>query len=332
MPSAVCTTSPMIPRPSPNPDVHPEEGPLPLDLYALGRGLAYLATLALIGSCVYAALIPRWRSATDDDRSLAARALAGTWIIAAGAAGLLILAHLLRAYGQVRSFLEPMEPFTWEAARPVLFQTSWGKGWLAQLVVAGIALPVALLGRRRPVAGLALLGTIALAVAATSPFTGHAAVHPWGRPLGVGLHAVHLVGGGVWLGALFSMVLAGLGSASRAGGSDHAAVARMVAAFSPVALTGAALAVAAGSLMAYAYIGDLPSLFGTAYGRTLLVKVGLLALTMALGAWNWRRVAPRLGTPGATRQLTRSATIELVIGVLLVATTAVLVALPAPQV
>jgi copper transport protein len=312
--------------------VHPEEGPLPLDLYAFGRGLAYLATLALVGTCVYAALIPRWRSPTDDDRSLAARALATTWTIAAGAAGLLIIAHLVRAYGQVRSFLDPMEPFTWEVARPVLFQTSWGKGWLAQLLVAGIAFPVALLASRRPAAGLARLGTIALAIAATSPLTGHAAEHPWGRPLGVGLHAVHLIGGGVWLGTLFSMVVAGLSSTSHADATDHAAVARMVAVFSPVALTGAALAVGAGSLMSYAYIGDLPSLIGTTYGRTLLIKVGLLVLTMSLGAWNWRRVTPRLGTADGTRALTRSATIELLIGVLLIATTAVLVALPAPRV
>jgi putative copper export protein len=312
--------------------VHPEEGQLPLDFYALGRGLAYSATLVLIGTCVYAALIPRWRAPTDDDRSLAARALAGIWRIAAVATGVLVVAHLIRAYGQVRSFLDPLEPFTWEAARPVLFQTTWGRSWLVQLLVACVAVPVALLAGRRPPAGLALLTTVALGVAATSPLTGHAAANPWGRPLGVGLHAVHLIGGGLWLGTLFSMVVAGLGSTSRVGATDHAAVARMVRAFSPVALTGAAMAVGAGSLMAYAYIGDLSSLFGTTYGRTLLVKIGLLALTMMLGAWNWRRVTPRLGTVDGTRVLTRSATLELLIGLLLVATTAVLVALPAPQV
>jgi putative copper export protein len=92
------------------------------------------------------------------------------------------------------------------------------------------------------------------------------------------------------------------------------------------------MAVSAGSLLAYAYVGDLPSLLRTRYGLTLLVKVTLLLMTMGLGAWNWRRVRPRLGTPDATRALTRSAALELFLGLLLLATTAVLVALSAPKI
>lgn len=333
-----CITSPTTRRPSPSPDVHSDEGPLPIDLYALGRGLAYLAVLTLIGVCVFIALIPRWRLPEDDDRSLAARALAGAWNIAAAAAALLLIAHLLRAYGQVRSFLDPAEAFSWSTARPMLFQTTWGKGWVAQLGVATVTLPLVLLARLRPVTGLALLGTATLAVAAATPLTGHAAEHPWGRQLGVGVHALHLLGGGAWLGTLFAMLLAGLIPAHSARmplseeTGEHPAVARMVGAFSPLALIGAAVAVSAGSLLAYAYVGDLPSLLGTRYGITLLVKISLLLLTMTLGAWNWRRVRPRLGTPDATHALTRSAGLELFLGLLLVGTTAVLVALSAPKI
>jgi copper transport protein len=309
-----------------------EEGPFPLDLYAFGRGLAYLGALALVGVCVHIALIPRWRATDDDDRSLAARSLDGAWTVAIAAPALLLVAHLIRAWGQVRSFLDPLEPFTWAAARPVLFQTAWGRGWEAQVGVALLALPVAWLGRRHATIGVAFLGAAALGVAATSPLTGHAAEHPWGRTLGVGLHAVHLIGGGMWLGTLFTMVVAGLRPALSLAPPDPAAVARMVAMFSPIALAGAGLAVTAGVLMSYAYVGDLGSLVGTTYGRTLLIKVGLLIVTMALGAWNWRRLSPRLGSKGAARALARSATFELLIGLLLVGTTAVLVALPAPKV
>lgn len=308
-----------------------EDGPLPLDLFAFGRGLAYLCALTLVGCCVFIALIPRWRAAHDDDRSLAAHALRGGWAVAAGAAALLIVAHLIRAWGQAHSFLEP-EPVTWDAARPVLFQTSWGRGWEAQILVSVVALPVALLGRRRPAAGLALLSGMVLAVVGTSPLTGHAVENPWGRMLGIGLHAVHLIGGGAWLGTLLTMTLAGFRSALGSNPGDHAAVARMVARFSPIALFGAALAVTAGALMSWAYVGDLRSLVGTSYGRALLIKVGLLLVTMSFGAWNWRRLRLRLGTAGATRTLARSASLELVIGLLLVATTAVLVALPAPKI
>jgi putative copper export protein len=308
--------------------VHPDDGPLPLDLYALGRGLAYAAVLVLIGACVFAALIPRWRSARDDDQSLAARALAGAWQVAATAPLVLLAAHLLRAYGQVRSFLDPIESLTWEVAQPVLFASTWGRGWLAQLAAALVAIPLARLARRRPATGLAMLGTGALAVAATSPLTGHAVEHPWGAATGVGLHALHLLGGGVWIGTLFTLVWGGLRLARE---RDAAAVATMVNAFSPVALTGAALAIGAGSLLAFAYVGDVTALVATRYGITLLLKLSLLALTLALGAWNWRRVRPRLGSSLASTSLRRSATIELVIALCLLAVTAVLVALPAPN-
>lgn len=306
-----------------------DAGPLPLDLFALGRGLAYAASLALIGACVFAALIPRWREASDDDGSLAARALGRAWSVAAGAAAVLLFAHLLRGLGQVRSALDPGEPITWDVASPILLQTAWGRGWLAQVLVAIATVPATQLGRRRPATGIALLGGTALAVAAVSPLTGHAIEHPWGKSLGVGLHALHLIGGGVWLGTLLALLLAGLKPAAT---GDVAAVARMVRTFSPVALTGAGLAVVAGTLLGYAYIGNLTSLTGTTYGRALLIKLTLLLCAMGLGAWNWRRITPQLGTPDATRALTRSATAELAFGLALVAVTAVLVALPAPRI
>jgi putative copper export protein len=313
--------------------VNHDTGPLPLDLYALGRGLAYATTLALIGACVFAALLPRWRGNEDDDAALAARALDRVWRVAIGATVLLLSAHLIRAYGQIRSFLDPIEPTTWDFAKSVLFQTAWGRGWMAQCAAAALSLCMALLAPRRSVSGVQLLGTAALAVACTSPLTGHAVEHPWGLPLGVGLHALHLIGGGVWLGTLLSVFVAGLRALTKpAPAHDHVAVARLIIAFSPIALTGAGLVVSAGVLMAYAYVGDFASLWGTTYGRTLLIKLTLLGFTMALGAWNWRRVTPRLGTAAGTSELMRSAAVELFIGALLLAATAVLVALPAPKI
>lgn len=313
--------------------------PLPLDLYAAARGLAYLATLLLIGTCTFAALLPRWREPEDDEQSLAAVALKRTWAIANWAGALLVLAHLGRGYGQVRSFLEPFEPFTWSTARPILGETAWGRAWLTQLTVALVVLLVARLGRRQPITGLALLGTAVLAAAAATPLTGHATEHPWGRALGLGLHTLHLVGGGVWLGSLGTMLIAGLhsvagtvrGQASPGQAHVHRGVARMVWAFSPLALTGAAMAIGSGGLLAIAYVGDFPSLWGSSYGRVLLLKLALLLITLGVGAWNWRKLLPKLGTAQATAAVTRSATIELIVAFLLLSVTALLVALPAPN-
>ncbi len=298
------------------------------DLFAFGRALAYGSTIVLIGSCVFAALIPNWRLATDDDESLAARSLRTTWRIAQWAPLFLLVAHAIRAYAQARTFLEP-DPVTWESAKPILFATTWGKGWLAQVGAAILALPLAWLAPRRPAIGLSLVGTAALAVAVTSPLTGHASNHPWGASIGIGLHALHILGGGLWLGTLACLTLAALRPALA---GDAEAVARVVRVFSPVALIGSGLAVTAGVLLAYAYIGDWASLFGTPYGMTLVRKTVVLGLTGAVGFWNWKRVTPRLGTSPATTSLRRSATIELLIGIGIIALTAVLVSLPAPKV
>lgn len=299
------------------------------DLFAFGRALAYAASIVLVGSCAFAALIPNWRLTDDDDTSLAARALENTWRIAGWAPVFLFVGHLIRGYAQVRSFLDPIEPFTWEATRPVLLSTAWGKGWIAQLVASIIAAPLAWLAPRRPAIGLSLVGTGALAVAITSPLTGHAVEHPWGAMVGVGLHALHVLGGGLWLGTLACLAWAALRPARD---GDMLAVARAVNAFSPIALIGAGLAVTAGILLGLAYVGSFEALFGTPYGLTLFRKTVALGFTAAVGFWNWKWVTPRLGTPSGTTRLKRSATAELVIGAIIIVLTALLVYLPAPKI
>ena len=107
-------------------------------------------------------------------------------------------------------------------------------------------------------------------------------------------------------------------------------VAAAVNAYSPIALTSAAAAIGAGLLTGYNYVGTVSAAFGTDYGRMLLIKLGLVACVAALGAWNWRRVRPALGAAPGSGRLRRSATAELLLGTLLLAATAVLVALPAP--
>jgi putative copper export protein len=62
----------------------------------------------------------------------------------------------------------------------------------------------------------------------------------------------------------------------------------------------------------------------------LAVKLAALVLVGALGAYNWRVIQPSLARPEAERRLVRSARLELLSGLLLLAATAVLVALPLP--
>ena len=87
-----------------------------------------------------------------------------------------------------------------------------------------------------------------------------------------------------------------------------------------------------GTVLSVSYVGSWPALWQTTYGWALMIKIGLLGMTALLGAWNWRKLRPRLGTPGSAGRLFRSARLELLVGALLLAATAILVALPAPHV
>ncbi|HSH46764.1 MAG TPA: CopD family protein, partial [Longimicrobiales bacterium] len=108
------------------------------------------------------------------------------------------------------------------------------------------------------------------------------------------------------------------------------AVAALVNAFSPIALVFAGLVVLTGALSAWLHLGTPSALWTSGYGRVLLAKLGAVGLVAAAGAYNWRRARPRLGDVPAARRLTRSATLELAIGALVLVITAVLVATPPP--
>jgi hypothetical protein len=56
--------------------------------------------------------------------------------------------------------------------------------------------------------------------------------------------------------------------------------------------------------------------------------VGIVLMTLTIGAYNWKVVKPGLGTEVATADLRRSARTEIAMAVIIVIITAVLVATP----
>jgi putative copper export protein len=60
-------------------------------------------------------------------------------------------------------------------------------------------------------------------------------------------------------------------------------------------------------------------------------KLFVVAIVLGLGAWNWRRVGPSLGTEGGALKIRRSATMELGFAALVLLLTAILVSLPSPK-
>lgn len=147
------------------------------------------------------------------------------------------------------------------------------------------------------------------------------------------VNPVHELAGGLWIGTLFFMVVVGIAPALRHLPADRrgAVAQRMVNGFSPLALTAAALLATMGVITAWRHLKRLDALWTTPYGWALCIKLLLVAGVLGLGAWNWRRQKPRLGTEAGAHGLRASATWELLAASAVLVVTAILVSLPSPR-
>jgi putative copper export protein len=147
------------------------------------------------------------------------------------------------------------------------------------------------------------------------------------------VNPLHRLMAGFWIGTLFVLVLAGLGTVLRDERSKERRgqmAADMVNGFSPMALACAAVLVLSGITTAWRHLTPFSSLWTTAYGWTLIVKLCLVAGVFALGAWNWKRQRPQLGTDGGAVAIRRSARAELTVATCVLVATAILLSLPSP--
>jgi putative copper export protein len=215
----------------------------------------------------------------------------------------------------------------------LLQTTGWGIAWTLQAVTTfgfflGLMIVRAPHGRGAGWTGAALAAVLLAAVPALS---GHAASVEHRTGVAIAVDSLHVLGAGIWLGTLAVLMAAGLpASLSAADGGGPVALADLVNAFSPVALIGASLAATTGVVNSLFHLTRVADIWSTSYGRTLALKLLLLGGVAAIGAFNWRRVRPTLTDADGAARLRRSATLELALGLVVVAVTAVLVALPTP--
>jgi copper transport protein len=147
------------------------------------------------------------------------------------------------------------------------------------------------------------------------------------------VNPVHALVAGLWIGTLAVLVVAGIPTVLRDAPQDRRGrmAADMVNGFSPLALTCGPILVLSGLITAWLHLNPLSSLWTTPYGYALLAKLCLVAVVLGLGAWNWRRQRPRLGSEEAAHLIRRSATMELAVATLVLIVTAILVSLPSPK-
>jgi putative copper export protein len=163
---------------------------------------------------------------------------------------------------------------------------------------------------------------VALALAATPSLAGHAMGDKAHPIVTIAADAIHVAAASTWLGTLFVMALVVVLP-------RHAGTLSCVRAFSPTALISASTLAVTGLWAAYVHVGSWPAVLGSSYGRTLCVKLALVAGVAAVGAYNWRMATPKLAA-GDQHALRHSARAELLLGALVLLLTAILVATPLP--
>ncbi|MDP2958244.1 MAG: CopD family protein [Longimicrobiales bacterium] len=226
----------------------------------------------------------------------------------------------------VRQLLEFRDPFVpWGAdARLLLGGTPWGKVWL---VAVGFLI-AALWGFQRAVQGLAAgwwTATAAvLALGAFPAFTGHANAGEI-REITLTADILHVWAAGGWIGGLTLVLFLELGQRRARGPDAPSLLPVFVPRFSRLAMACVVTLVATGGFASWVHVGGVGALVGTVYGRLLLLKMGLAALVLALGAVNFKRITPRLGDPVGQAAMVRAAALELALASAVFAVTAILV-------
>lgn len=310
--------------------------------YVAVRWVSFAALLALIGLMSFRWFVmPRAvRIAARHQRGPALRAASGV-LVGRGARAGAIAASALLAATVARLFVQTIAmhgSVDLATMRQMVTQTHWGSAWLVQAATTVVAL-IALIAVRRTVADTGrdsraawTVATAAVLILAFTPaLGGHAAAAPRLTALAIAADGLHVLGAGGWLGALLVTLTVGIPVVLAAESPDRGGVvADLVNAFSPTALAFATVVVFTGLFAAWLHLGSFAALWGSSYGRTLLLKLGVLIPVLGTGAYNWLRVRPALGKVAAASRVRRSAAVELAVGGLVLLVTAVLVAVQPP--
>ena len=289
------------------------EGLAPIDTWAIAaialKAVGYGAALLAMGGPLFLAAFP----STENDVRLLARKIS----IMAALVGLAVLAlrfgvraARISGMGLPGAFDPMMLGVVWDS--PLGTAAIW-RGLGEMLVIA--TLINCDVGRVTGLAGACLIGV-------SYTLIGHALGDPhW---LLATLLTVHLLAAAFWIGAL-----APLRQAARA--PDGAALLHR---FGQIASVTVALLVVAGLVFAWLMTGSVAVLTTTAYGWTLLAKLGAVTGLMTLAALNKWRLVPALaaGAPDAAAHLRRSIHLEALAVILILLATATLTSVTTPPV
>ena len=304
------------------------------------RWLAFLSIMAAIGLFVLRIAVARPVVARVSGTRLRSVTIAFGAVSILGLLVIPIYVLLSTAEFALRSF------WSFGALFPLVRVSAFGRGWLDLELVFALFVGAAAIAiwldrperRQRSIAAvIALAGALGAAGACllVPGAVGHAG-QTAPRGLSLAFDWFHLVAGSVWVGGLIGLVVL---AASLPAARRVAALVVCVPRFSNTAFVSVLVLIGAGTGSAVQHLPTLASFWQTSYGKTLLVKIALLAAALLLASVNLLRTVPRfkasatrpeLGAPAVSllRRLVGGESL-LVAGAVLAA--AVLSSLPPPS-
>jgi putative copper export protein len=286
---------------------------------SLARAFSFVGLLVLIGGTTFRMLV--LQRAVEISTEIRARMERRAAVLGLAASVLVILSALARIHleSEMMSAMPGMQTM---GMMDMAMHTRWGFALRLELGAALVALVSFGLAVRR-VRGTWLVATISAIVLAVTPaLAGHAAASPRFTSLMIASDFLHVLGASSWLGSLFALLIVGVPVSFALNGAERwSSVASLVNSFSPLALASASVVIVSGLIASWVHLEHLSALWQTAYGQTLLVKLALVATTLMVGAYNFRRVQPQLVSEEGTGRLRRSASVELLVGFLIIVVT-----------
>jgi copper transport protein len=330
--------------------------------FAVARGLGYLAMALAIGGVVFLFVVwlpalahtagsgRGWLAVSESFARLARGIVVGAVLLGLAATAAAIVLQAATSTGT--SFWTALDADAVDAVsdtRPVRAWTARLGLWLLLgLTVLVVLRPRRMPGLRRAALGAVgaapgpplsrsqalLLGTASGALAFTAAVAGHSWTHS-PRGLLVVTDTVHVLAVTAWLGGLVMLLMAVPIAVRALGRSERLPlVAAAVGRFSRLAMVAVALLLLSGIVQSIALVASFEAFVETAYGRLVLAKIVLFLGLISLGAYNQRRLLPRLRTvtggvdepERAAAMLRRSVACEVALALVVLGLASVLVA------
>jgi copper resistance protein D len=256
----------------------------------IAKVAAYAATLGAAGGMFFLASSHALIEASSDRRI---RRIIGMLLIASAlASGVKILATASSMSGDLAGMFDL-------GLEKMILQTGEGRATAIRLLGLVLMLPALPRAGRPPL--LAIIGS--LAAATSFAWVGH--VHALAAPqVPIVVIVLHLLGVAFWLGALVPLLIV-------TRDADVARVAATASRFGIVALYVVGGLVVAGACLLCMLLRSINELWGTGYGRLVLLKIILVAALLALAALNRLRLTPRLLARDARAATTLRGSISL---------------------